>query len=316
MLINGRHHVLWEELSTNRWVVTTPERRTSVVSLQTASVVSLGRGDLFPGPGRPFLALSLLSSEDWDTHRSAARSLVQFLSPQPRELPGYTPVGQAWRRLREDEDFLYDHSSPCPELPGYAVDLVLRGHEFCRCQLSGWVKWFLPHSVDRSAWPWSFRRVEAYVQDLLRFQPDYVAMGYSSYGYVVTVDMYERQSFWRTPSLDRRVALRLRELAEVAAAAGLRTTAERASDAHLFDTLTRAPAQSRHEASRSPTPMQVAPLAMEPFSDHTSDNSDQNGEGFPATVSAPTWVGGVALAQARARAMADAAAAANAGFGS
>ena len=97
-------------------------------------------------------------------------------------------MGQAWRRLREDEDFLYDHRSPCPELPGYAVDLVLRGHEFCRCQLSGWVKWFLPHSVDRSAWPWSSRRVEAYVRDLLRIQPDYVAMGYSSYGYVVTVD--------------------------------------------------------------------------------------------------------------------------------
>ena len=83
VLINGRHHVLWEELSTNRWVVTTPERRTSVVSLQTASVVSLGRGDLFPGPGRPFLALSLLSAEDWDTHRSAARSLARFSALSP-----------------------------------------------------------------------------------------------------------------------------------------------------------------------------------------------------------------------------------------
>ena len=130
---------------------------------------------------------------------------------------GYTPVGQCWRRLRGDEEFVHDHATPCPELPGYAVDLVLRGHEFCRCARSTWVTWFLPHSVDRSSWPWAFRRVELYVADLLRYQPDYVAMGYSSYGFIVTEDMFMRRGGWvlRTPNLQRRVGLRLQELAEM-----------------------------------------------------------------------------------------------------
>ncbi len=299
VLINGRHHILWEEVETNRWVVTTPEWRIVVLSLQGAEVVPLSRAWVFPVRGRPFLALAELSFEDWETQRSAALCRAQTVrsgGEGPPPLPsGYAPVGHCWRRLRGDEEFVYDHATPCPELPGYAVDLVLRGHEFCRCLRSASVKWFLPHSTDRSSWPWAFRRVELYVADLLRYQPYYVAMGYSSYGFIVTEDMFMRRGGWvlRTPNLQRRVGSRLQELAEMAAAARLPPTAR-----PTFAAIYRGPPQD-------PT---VPTLAVDPFSDSSGEPSEpMTLADHPATEAwysdtTPTWVDGVGLAQERLRA--------------
>ena len=222
VLIGERHHILWQRVSRHEWVVTAPDRRICVISINVADVVTLGRGVTFPAHGRPFLCLPALSAMEWETLRGEALSYALWCKADPPPaLPpsqGHVSTAPCWRTLRDDEDFVYDHRTRCPELPGYAVDLVLRGHVTCRCDRSKWVKWFLPHSVNRSTWPWTFPRIELYVGDLLRSLPDWVAVGHSSCGFIVTEDMSRRSgvSALRTPALDRRVASRLRLLAEMA----------------------------------------------------------------------------------------------------
>ena len=224
-LIGGRHHILWLRVSPREWVVTAPDRRLGVIHVNPADVVTLGRGVAFPRSGRPFFALPALSALDWETLRGEALSLgLRIKADPPPPLPppsGHVSVAACWRTLRADEEFVYDHRTRAPEVPGYAVDLVLSGHVSCRCDRSRWVKWFLPHSVNRRTWPWAFPRVELYVSDLLRSQPDYVALGHSSCGFIVTVDMSRRSGrmAFRTPTLDRRAASRLRLLTEMAASA-------------------------------------------------------------------------------------------------
>ena len=219
-LIGGRHHILWLRVSRREWVVTAPDRRLDVIAIDPADVVTLGRGVAFPRSGRPFFALPVLSAMDWETLRGEALSFgLRIKSNPPPPLPppsGYVSVAARWRTFGADERFVYDHRMRTPEVPGYAVDLVLRGHVSCRCDRSRWVRWFLPHSVNRRTWPWAFPRVELYVSDLLRAQPDYVALGHSSCGFIVTVDRSPQSGRSRTPPLDRQAASRLRLLTEIA----------------------------------------------------------------------------------------------------
>ena len=230
-LIGGRHHILWQRVSRHEWVVTSPDRRICVIGINVADVVTLGRGVTFPGRGRPFLALPALSAMEWETLRGDALGHALWIKADPPPaLPppsGHVSVAPCWRTLRDDEEFIYNHRTRSPEVPGYAVDLVLRGHVSCRCDRSKWVKWFLPHSLNRSTWPWTFPRVELYVGDLLRSQPDLVAVGHSSCGYILTAEMSRRIGVppLRTPALDRRVASRLRLLAERAASTEAPTAA-------------------------------------------------------------------------------------------
>ena len=242
ILFGGRHHILWQRITRHQWVVTSPDKRICVIGINNiADGVTLGRGVTFPVRGRPFLVLPALSAMEWETLRGEALgyALRCKADPPPALAPpsGHVSVAPCWRTLCDGEEFVYDHRTRLPEVPGYAVDLVLRGHVCCRCDRSQWVKWFLPHSPNRSTWPWGFARVEMYVGDLLRSQPDSVAVGHSSCGFIITDDMSRRGGFGplRTPTLSRRVRSRLRLLVEMAASTDTSSAGRPLMAAHYYN---------------------------------------------------------------------------------
>ena len=218
-LIDGEHHILWRRLADNRWIVTSARLITQELDFTGLSVAALGRRDLFPGPGRPFVAFSPLPQETYEELAIRASLLArQHLAGAVGLPPAYTSVGDTWRRMRPNEEFIYVHHRPPPPSAGYTVDLVRRGHRFCRCSLSSYVRWYLPHGPDRSTWPWNFRLVESYVAMLLVEQPNFVAAGTSSYGFLLHYDDEPGAPTLRTPELTSRVNLRLRAYGEMVAA--------------------------------------------------------------------------------------------------
>ena len=218
-LIQGEHHILWARLADNRWIVTTARLETLELNFEGLTVVALGRRDLFPGPGRPYVGFSPLPEATYLELSARALSLLAERRMGAVGLaPAYTAVALSWGRVRPNEQFIYDHRRPPPPSAGYIVDLVRRDHQYCRCSASNYEKWYLPHGPDRLTWPWDFRRVEAYVDRLLEWQPTRVAAGFSSYGFILEID--DQSGSWPLPSpaLTSRVAGRLREINEAASA--------------------------------------------------------------------------------------------------
>ena len=154
-LIQGEHYILWNRLVGQRWIVTSARLDTVELNLAGLQVVPLGRRDLFPGPGRPFMAFSPLSEEAFaEAQTEALRLLAIHRGGTLGAQLACVPVALEWRRLRSNEEFIYDHRQPAPPTAGYVIDLVRKDHQFCRCSLSVYRRWYLPHGPDRSAWPW------------------------------------------------------------------------------------------------------------------------------------------------------------------